>query len=99
MDAVCCKQSAHSPVLVRSTGGSSAATSTFCFRLYRSGAIDRKPWFADLAAHADSGRLRPFRLVAVPDAECRAQLGAGAIAAALAAALVLTGVASRGLGE
>ena len=81
--------------------GRSPSTATFCFRLYRSGTIDKKPWFDelserakigpgawfnDLSEHAEGGRLRSFRLVAVPDTECRAQIGPGAIACAAGAA-------------
>mmetsp|Transcript_4806 Transcript_4806/g.11733 ORF Transcript_4806/g.11733 Transcript_4806/m.11733 type:complete len:363 (-) Transcript_4806:106-1194(-) len=61
--------------------GASDQTSTFCIRLYRSGSIIKKPWFDSLKNQV--GRLRPFRLVAVSDAECKAHIGLGAIVCSL----------------
>ena len=65
-----------------------------CARLLKSGSVRQKEWWPDMS-RATGGRLRPFALAIVDDAECAAECGAPALVATTLVALVAARLSVR----
>ena len=66
-------------------------TTTLCVSLLRSGSVKQKDWWNDMS-RAVGGRLRPFALAVVSNAECEPRLALLGIASSTALAVALTAV-------
>lgn len=98
------RQNYRTPWAAAAARGANGHERAVCVRLLRSGTLTGKSWYAELASGVDvgatgdagvprrwsgpSGRLRPFGLVVVRDAECSRDVGLLAVGASAVAALL-----------